>query len=900
MIRLSGQPETGVLAVVQPAGRAWRVVVAAGGPRTRFLEAREVPRDEHRDSTGEDEPAGPLEELIQKHSVTRVVGILPASSVVCRTCTLPDADPEQLDQALRLQAEAHLLGNTPAHRLAMSVLPSAPGETSRAGLVFAWPESAPAPNLKASVPVTWAPDIAALVALLDGLRPTEPLIWLDRPSGSVALAVTHANGAIFRATREEASTADQWRICVSRVLAETALSVGHSGAFAEGLVRRHGDDIASVRPDDARLFVPREIIEAATREVDDIPTDDGWWSRFGVAAGVAMAATSELAPLTVLEAEDVSLQPTRLEAIGAALARPRVALITAIICLVTAGLLPVLVSGLHLGILKLKYPDLDEQTREIRKTNQRLAMYRALDDHAWSMTKLLSDIVCNTPRGIKLEMVRLQQSDGTFAINGEVISHEELSATEVIASLQENLRDSGLFAEIRVTWGDPNAYGHYSFDLSAKILRPHQLFNDEEDRGYDVAFDFANWTLAQREAGLDPPSLAMPIDDAPATGTDRPGIDRSTDPGADTEPDTRSDDPRPGDRGAKSPPRVADAGSRTTPKPGIPTTPRARKPVSRPAPTGTRTVAKHLNGRSPADNAAQRPANRGTARRGRHVRRRRPWEPARGSNRGPRCRRRDRRAAHRRADQPAHQGRDHRPPAEGCRGPQAGSEVRRSRTGSETPRGVRGADGAHEVRTMTVEPTAFDRFQSLPRAVRWLSLGVVFVTLFLAWDASLGTMSRTLREDAEQLERQVNEVLRSDELRGKLKSMTDTVVVIGDVSRPSSENEGQLALTRAYNEVLKNYAVTPDSFDMSGGGDKLPRNVSQGVARDGKRLARLTGTLKFKSTAEDAIGIISDFEQHRDIESVSKLRITKDERRTVKVTMTLEVWVEVSSTRSRR
>ncbi|MCP3905959.1 MAG: hypothetical protein GY715_20225 [Planctomycetes bacterium] len=201
---------------------------------------------------------------------------------------------------------------------------------------------------------------------------------------------------------------------------------------------------------------------------------------------------------------------------------------------------------------------------------------------------------------------------------------------------------------------------------------------------------------------------------------------------------------------------------------------------------------------------------------------------------------------------------------------------------------------------MTVEPTAFERFQSLPRAVQWLCLAVAFVALFLVWDATLGKVTRNLRSEAEDIEKQAAEVRNSDALRHKLGDMEHAIIVFGDVSSPGSENEGQVALTRAYNEVMKNYSVTPDSFDMSGGGDKLPRNVSQGVARDGRRLARRTGTLKFKSSAEDAIGIIADFEQHPDIESVSKLRITKDERRKVKVTMTLDVWIEVASSRSRR
>ena len=56
---------------------------------------------------------------------------------------LPAAEPEQLEQALSLQAEAALLGVAPEHRMASAVIDAAPGETNRAGLVIAWPENAP-------------------------------------------------------------------------------------------------------------------------------------------------------------------------------------------------------------------------------------------------------------------------------------------------------------------------------------------------------------------------------------------------------------------------------------------------------------------------------------------------------------------------------------------------------------------------------------------------------------------------------------------------------------------------------------------------------------------------------------------------------------------------------------
>jgi len=55
---------------------------------------------------------------LDEYGATSVIGVLPAAAVVCRTCTLPDVPPAQLEQALALQAEAHLLAEVPEHRRA--------------------------------------------------------------------------------------------------------------------------------------------------------------------------------------------------------------------------------------------------------------------------------------------------------------------------------------------------------------------------------------------------------------------------------------------------------------------------------------------------------------------------------------------------------------------------------------------------------------------------------------------------------------------------------------------------------------------------------------------------------------------------------------------------------------
>jgi hypothetical protein len=486
------QLDTGVLAVLHRVGGNWRMLIAsARNGRASVLEAGEFPADN----------AGEIEAHLAANRVGRVICVLPAASVICRTATLPNAEPEQLQQALRLQAEAHLPADAPPHRTAMTVLPAAPGETSRTGIILTWPQAASvgAPPITGR-PVTYVPTVAALAALLDGLRPADPLLWLDRADGSLALAITHANGAMFRTTREEATSTEDWKRRVTSVLAETALNAGHTGPFVDALVQREAQAIASVDLDGALLVMPPEITDAARAQLDGTRGDGTWWSTYGIAAGVLLAATGEFAPLTTLLDAPAVEKPSPFLKAGEALSRPRTAMITVIVCLLILGLAPVAASGLRLGILRLRHPHIEEQVREVEQRQEALAMYAALEEQAWCSSKLLADIVCNTPEGIELEEIRLQRSNNSFSVRGEAQPRRDRSAKEVVALMQEQLLASRIFDKIDLTWGDPNNYGYYQFDLSAKIESPHR--RQRYETGGDL--DYENWPLADRQRGAGP------------------------------------------------------------------------------------------------------------------------------------------------------------------------------------------------------------------------------------------------------------------------------------------------------------------------------------------------------------------------------------------------------------
>jgi len=192
-----------------------------------------------------------------------------------------------------------------------------------------------------------------------------------------------------------------------------------------------------------------------------------------------------------------------------------------------------------------------------------------------------------------------------------------------------------------------------------------------------------------------------------------------------------------------------------------------------------------------------------------------------------------------------------------------------------------------------------ERFESMPRAGRWLVVAVVLVVLFLGWDQTIGVKSREWRAEAESIESQVRAVRESDKMTRTLTDLKNTVISLGPVTLPVSDRQGRNALSDAVREVFANYNIRED-YDLGGGGDRLRQDISHSIVRSGNRVSRLTATVKFTSSPDDAIAIIADFESRDDIEGISKVRLSKgSDGRKVDVSLTLEAWVEVPPNRRR-
>jgi hypothetical protein len=179
-------------------------------------------------------------------------------------------------------------------------------------------------------------------------------------------------------------------------------------------------------------------------------------------------------------------------------------------------------SVLRLGVLSLRYGDLDKELADVKNYKAQAAIYQELQNqHVWPMTKLLGDIVSNAPEGIELEVIKVDGGQ-TFAVSGTSRSNDGKSPAEVVALMQEHLRSSNQFQDVVLNWGQGNNMGVYKFDLSAKVAKPYKIVSYDSDR------DFKLWTLQMRQAG-DPRTSAGSAKPTEAVAANNPPIVRDAD-----------------------------------------------------------------------------------------------------------------------------------------------------------------------------------------------------------------------------------------------------------------------------------------------------------------------------------------------------------------------------------
>ncbi|MBG83225.1 MAG: hypothetical protein CMJ40_01620 [Phycisphaerae bacterium] len=521
-----------ILAVLHRQGEQWACVAGEleDSGRARIIDARLI---------GDDERIQPWIDSMNAGSV-RVV--IPASETICRTCSLPDGSPEELEEAVRLQAESQLLGSAPAHRLGIAIMPGSDTDTVRTGLILAWPESSPwSPPPLETTPL-YAPDVAGLCALLNDTRPADPLLWVDSDESSLCVAITHLQGIQVRGLRED-FRADSIGKLVSNAVIETGLKTDLPMDRLKSMARTVSEQTEDKK---RALIVPQEVqTQISERLSCDADIDGDWLENYAVACGVLLATSSDLISLTMLQRELPVVEPTLLEATTDQLSNRRIAtwlLVAAVIVFIFA---PLLLNGVRFGLLQIAHPSLEDQIQQNERLDRQHAMYRAISSQAWPMTKLLGDVASSLPMGVDLETVRLSHGQ-PLKLTGKATPSDGMDAARLVTTMKDQLESTGVFDDVTLRWENPETYGPRTFTIEARVARPLLRPRYAEDR------DFAALTLAQRKYGIDAVTQpgtdtiaqSTPTPAVPKTPPARPAPNKPTDPTAVADADASSNPSR--------------------------------------------------------------------------------------------------------------------------------------------------------------------------------------------------------------------------------------------------------------------------------------------------------------------------------------------------------------------
>lgn len=481
---------------------------------------------------GEDGAANarnPLEAWLEEHGNPLVYMLIPGGLTLSRVLNLNLENDEDLDQELRLQAESHLLGGAPAHRVGMTTLPlRAHGQNQ--GIVITWPEASQPLLPPIEDPILCIPETAALLAMVPTTPLSSPILHSEHRTGGLALVLETEDGLVVRSTREQSEDGATWRAEIEKAVVETAITSGVPLDQIQALkdtisTALHGREELLLLPEEGRLALD-EVVEGSG--------DESWWQEWGLAVGAVLACKGALQPLTNLRARKETESTGVVGEIMRTLSdtRTTVAILVAAIFAIT--IIPMFAAWLRLAITESKIADQAELKAVLASSTQQKGVYNEVAKRSWPITKLLGDVANCIPLGIEAETIIIQEGD-SIILRGSAGEYQGTSPTDLLQNMMNQFKatniftdfnssvepiDSGGRVEFSFTFRVKNAYRQVrSFEndfakISHARLRYPHAFEDEEETDDSEPSSSSTTALATESA---PSTTTSEDSDAPAT-----------------------------------------------------------------------------------------------------------------------------------------------------------------------------------------------------------------------------------------------------------------------------------------------------------------------------------------------------------------------------------------------
>ncbi len=189
---------------------------------------------------------------------------------------------------------------------------------------------------------------------------------------------------------------------------------------------------------------------------------------------------------------------------------------------------------------------------------------------------------------------------------------------------------------------------------------------------------------------------------------------------------------------------------------------------------------------------------------------------------------------------------------------------------------------------MSNEPTIWQRFRQLPRAIQWAAYAAAGMALFIGVNDYLWKQAEHWSTEADRIEMKFQSVRDGQNIADQLLSMRNPLVAHGEIRIPEQAGEGGPALDAAVTAVMNRHSIR-HTYDR-----RAPVRLKGSLAtiKDGDEAQSISAELRFEASPEDAMAVIAQLESSPDIEAISNVRITRiTGARRLKVQLTLEAWV---------
>lgn len=443
--------------------------------------------------------------FLKDQGVALLIRVIPPGQGMSRVVQVPEgsgADRGGLLEAMLLSAETDLPVQLPWYRrTAGSIRPFAGGP--EAGLLLGWPPRVGAEDSLASVAdglkQLWTAEVAALAAVMRTSECAGPGVWaaaLDAATGSISVIAAGKEKVSVRSLRGENQDAAAWRDAVEQAVEDGAAAVGLEAP----------DRVASAHA----IATSGSLLVVVGGE----RRDAAWVEKHALAAGALTAfadpdpPTRSLFNLHLVEPRE-RVNPVK--QVIMFLNSPTRAAVVALVCLTLLLLAPLAVAKARHDALRARVSQVKDIESRLSEGRQATALYGAMKENRWPMTKLLADIAASTPVGIQLDSLEISKGDS-------VVLRGTAEKVDLVTKLRENLTNTKVFESVN-TPNIGSSSGTSQFQMQAKVAANGVFYAAKP------ADDFATNPLGKRIYG--PEWTWEDEEDGPPSGSsssNHPGV----------------------------------------------------------------------------------------------------------------------------------------------------------------------------------------------------------------------------------------------------------------------------------------------------------------------------------------------------------------------------------------